>query len=184
LFQLLNATNEISDLFVKIDVSPARVGGEPDSGNRAFADHFDLFVKCIEAQIVARYVQANRVKRLVYMSHLRPHFAKQTQNDIVWLLGHRPYSAAMRTGSLCGLAEYWSMRRSISGRKCAISPWIGQAAASPSAQIVWPSTSLVTSSSMSISRFCARPSAMRVITRHIQPVPSRHGVHWPQLSCL
>ena len=22
------------------------------------------------------------------------------------------------------------------------------------------------------------------ITRHIQPVPSRHGVHWPQLSCL
>ncbi len=23
-----------------------------------------------------------------------------------------------------------------------------------------------------------------VITRIIQPVPSRHGVHWPQLSCL
>ena len=35
-----------------------------------------------------------------------------------------------------------------------------------------------------VPRFCARPSAMRVITRHIQPVPSRHGVHWPQLSCL
>ena len=30
----------------------------------------------------------------------------------------------------------------------------------------------------------ARPSTMRVITRIIQPVPSRHGVHWPQLSCL
>ena len=28
------------------------------------------------------------------------------------------------------------------------------------------------------------PSTMRFITRHIQPVPSRHGVHWPQLSCL
>jgi hypothetical protein len=26
--------------------------------------------------------------------------------------------------------------------------------------------------------------AMRSITRHIQPVPSRQGVHWPQLSCL
>ena len=26
--------------------------------------------------------------------------------------------------------------------------------------------------------------AMRVSTRHIQPMPSRHGVHWPQLSCL
>ena len=76
------------------------------------------------------------------------------------------------------------MRRSISGRKCAIRPWIGHAAASPSAQIVWPSTCLVTSSSMSISRFYARPSDMRVITRHIQPVPSRQGVHWPQLSCL
>ena len=35
-----------------------------------------------------------------------------------------------------------------------------------------------------ISRLCARPSAMRVSTRHIQPVPSRQGVHWPQLSCL
>ena len=35
-----------------------------------------------------------------------------------------------------------------------------------------------------IPRFCARPSDMRVITRHSQPVPSRQGVHWPQLSCL
>ena len=31
------------------------------------------------------------------------------------------------------------------GRKCAIRPWIGHAAASPSAQMVWPSTCLVTS---------------------------------------
>ena len=30
----------------------------------------------------------------------------------------------------------------------------------------------------------ARPATMRSSTRHIQPVPSRHGVHWPQLSCL
>ena len=36
----------------------------------------------------------------------------------------------------------------------AIRPCTGQAAASPSAQIVWPSICLVTSSSMSISRFC------------------------------
>ena len=35
-----------------------------------------------------------------------------------------------------------------------------------------------------VPRFCARPSHMRVSTRHIQPVPSRQGVHWPQLSCL
>jgi hypothetical protein len=32
--------------------------------------------------------------------------------------------------------------------------------------------------------FSASPFTMRSITRHIQPVPSRHGVHWPQLSCL
>ena len=61
------------------------------------------------------------------------------------------------TGSPCGLAAYWSMRFSISGRKWAIRPWIGHAAASPSAQMVWPSTCLVTSSSMSISRF-SRPA--------------------------
>ena len=73
---------------------------------------------------------------------------------------------------------------SISSRKWRIRPCTGHAAASPSAQIVWPSTCPVTSSSMSISRFCARPSATRSSTRHIQPVPSRHGVHWPQLSVL
>ena len=44
------------------------------------------------------------------------------------------------------------MRRSSSGRKWRTRPWIGQAAASPSAQMVWPSTCLVTSSSLSMSR--------------------------------
>ena len=48
--------------------------------------------------------------------------------------------------------------------------------------MVWPSIWVVTCQSMSISRFCARPSAMRLSTRHIQPMPSRQGVHWPQLS--
>src|SRR5690606_3825483 len=38
-----------------------------------------------------------------------------------------------------------AIRRSSSGRKWRIRPWIGQAAASPNAQIVWPSTCLVTS---------------------------------------
>ncbi|MCY1171720.1 hypothetical protein D9M73_118410 [compost metagenome] len=56
---------------------------------------------------------------------------------------NRHYSAA----SIIGLnppPRFSVMRRSISGRKCLIRPWIGQAAASPSAQIVWPSTCLVT----------------------------------------
>src|SRR5262249_4022951 len=94
------------------------------------------------------------------------------------------YSAATATGSGCGFALYSSMRRSISGRKWRSRPCTGQAAPSPNAQMVWPSIWVVTSISMSISRLCARPSAMRVSTRHIQPMPSRQGVHWPPLSCL
>src|SRR5262249_4358635 len=107
---------------------------------------------------------------------------------MVWGLLHGHYSAACGTGSraprLSALREYSSMRRSISGRKCLSKPCTGHAAPSPKAQMVWPSICCVTCMSMSISRFCARPSAMRGSTRHIQPMPSRHGVHWPQLSCL
>ena len=77
-----------------------------------------------------------------------------------------------------------SGRRSSSGRKWRMRPWIGHAAASPRAQMVWPSTCLVTCCSMSISSIAASPSRRRSIMRHIQPVPSRQGVHWPQLSCL
>ena len=47
-----------------------------------------------------------------------------------------------------------------------------------------PRPCVVTSYSRSISRFSASPRSMRCSTRHIQPQPSRHGVHWPQLSCL
>ena len=32
--------------------------------------------------------------------------------------------------------------------------------------------------------FEASPVTRRFIMRYIQPVPSRHGVHWPQLSCM
>ena len=53
----------------------------------------------------------------------------------------RPHSAA---SSMVRPARS-AIRRSSSGRKCLIRPWIGQAAASPSAQMVWPSTCLVTS---------------------------------------
>jgi NADH-quinone oxidoreductase subunit D len=77
-----------------------------------------------------------------------------------------------------------AMRRSSSERKWRTSPWIGQAAASPSAQMVWPSTCFVTSSNLSMSATWASPSRNFSIMRHIQPAPSRHGVHWPQLSCL
>src|SRR5690348_2314155 len=107
----------------------------------------------------------------------------QLRKLVIGRLLHDPHSAA--TGSCASaLREYSSMRRSISGRKCRSSPCTGQAAPSPKAQMVWPSICCVTSISMPISRFCARPSAKRGKTRHIPPMASRHGVHWPQLSCL
>jgi hypothetical protein len=37
---------------------------------------------------------------------------------------------------------------------------------------------------MSISSTVGAALTMRFITRIIQPVPSRQGVHWPQLSCV
>ena len=58
---------------------------------------------------------------------------------------HLAHSAATETGSGCGLAVYWSMRLSISGRKWRSSPCTGQAAPSPKAQMVWPSIWVVTS---------------------------------------
>ena len=52
----------------------------------------------------------------------------------------RPYSAATGTEGAIGLAACSSMRASMTWRKWRISPCTGQAAASPSAQMVWPST--------------------------------------------
>src|SRR5262249_53537815 len=71
---------------------------------------------------------------------------------------------------------------SKSARYLVMKPSIGQAAASPSAHIVLPAIpcEIEDISSMSPGRPC--PSATRVQTRASQPVPSRQGVHWPQLS--
>ena len=80
-----------------------------------------------------------------------------------------PYSAATGTDGAIGLAACAAMRFSISGRKWRIRPWIGQAAASPSAQMVWPSISLLTSCSRSISRFSASPLRH---ARHHPPHPA------------
>src|SRR5581483_2819521 len=61
---------------------------------------------------------------------------EQDQDNAFGLFCHRPYSAATRTGSGCGFAAYWSMRRSISWLKWRSRPCTGQAAPSPKAQIV------------------------------------------------
>ena len=59
---------------------------------------------------------------------------------------------------------------------------MGHAAASPNAQMVWPSIWPATAFSWCRSSIVALPATMRSSTRCIQPVPSRHGVHWPQDS--
>src|SRR5690606_13274894 len=76
----------------------------------------------------------------------------------------------------------WTIAYSNSCRKWRMKPCTGHAAASPNAQMVWPSIWPAAVRSISRSSSVARLSAMRVSMRYIQPVPSRHGVHWPQLS--
>ena len=68
-----------------------------------------------------------------------------TTAPIASILSHRrfmhgPYSAATGTDGAMGSAARASMRSSMTWRKWRISPCTGHAAASPSAQIVWPST--------------------------------------------
>ena len=50
--------------------------------------------------------------------------------------------------------------------------WTGHAAASPSAQMVWPSICFVTSHNMSISSIRASPFFMRVMMSYSQGAPS------------
>src|SRR3546814_20384386 len=73
----------------------------------------------------------------------------------------------------CGHPELHVLTHSFPTRR---SSDLGQAAASPRAQVVWPATCLVTWNNVSISLASASPVRSRSITRHIQPVPSRHGV--------
>mmetsp|Transcript_28668 Transcript_28668/g.67047 ORF Transcript_28668/g.67047 Transcript_28668/m.67047 type:complete len:247 (+) Transcript_28668:336-1076(+) len=76
------------------------------------------------------------------------------------------------------------MRASMRGRKLRMRPCTGQAAASPRAQIVWPSMLREISSSIWISPTEALPTEKRCKMLYIQATPSLQGVHWPQLSCL
>src|SRR5690606_17341415 len=73
-----------------------------------------------------------------------------------------------------------SMWYSNSWRKCLRKLCTGQAAASPKAHMVWPSIWPAALTNRSRSSGRPRPSSMRLMTRYIQPVPSRQGVHWPQ----
>src|SRR5690606_2078374 len=144
-----------------------RAGGDLDETHAAIAGDRQAFMVAEARNFLPRHLarlQNGRALRNVEFYAIYGNF--------------RHYSAASNA------PPFSRMRRSISGRKWRIRPWIGHAAASPSAQMVWPSTCLVTSNSVSISLMSASPVRSRSITRHIQPVPSRHGVHWPQLSCL
>ena len=69
--------------------------------------------------------------------------------------------------------DFWS--NLLTSRTCLnrlISPCTGQAAASPRAQMVWPSMPLEISSSMGISLMSASPTSKRSKMLSIHPVPS------------
>src|SRR5262245_17345869 len=61
--------------------------------------------------------------------------------------------------------------------------WVGQEQASPKAQTVRPAMLSATFLSTAGSLSAPSPSSMRVVILDIHRLPSRHGVHWPQLSC-
>src|SRR4029079_108936 len=98
------------------------------------------------------------------------------------LVGGCAHAAFLVTSTM--LRPPLSIMYSNSWRKCLRKLCTGHAAASPSAQMVWPSMRPATSTSSCRSDFCPSPAMIRRMTRFIQPVPSRHGVHWPQDSLL
>jgi hypothetical protein len=59
---------------------------------------------------------------------------------------------------------------------------VGQAQASPKAQMVRPAIWSATALSRAPSSGRAWPWTMRPVIFFIQSEPSRQGVHWPQLS--
>src|SRR5206468_399097 len=71
---------------------------------------------------------------------------------------------------------------SKSRRKWRSRPWIGHAAASANAQIVWPSILAATSSRIARSSWVPAPRSIRFTILFIQPVPSRHCGHCPHDS--
>src|SRR5210317_1566146 len=69
-----------------------------------------------------------------------------------------------------------------SSRKWRTNPWMGHAAASANAQIVFASILPATSTSTSMSSSSPAPRSIRSTILFIHPVPSRHWVHWPHDS--
>src|SRR5262245_472202 len=70
-----------------------------------------------------------------------------------------------------------------SSRTLATKLWVGHAQASPKAQIVRPAMLSATLLRVSVSCSTPPPWSIRSVIFFIQRDPSRHGVHWPQLSC-
>src|SRR5687768_4043930 len=61
--------------------------------------------------------------------------------------------------------------------------WVGQAHASPKAQIVFPAMLSARFTRISGSLSVPPPASIRSVIFCIQRLPSRHGVHWPHDSC-
>jgi NADH-quinone oxidoreductase subunit G len=81
------------------------------------------------------------------------------------------------------IAGFMELGQAFRGDRSEIMPFTGSAAASPSAQMVRPMMLSDTEFRRSMSCIRPCPCSMRSTMRHSQPVPSRHGVHWPHDSC-
>ena len=93
----------------------------------------------------------------------------------------------LRTGRgsvMPGRQALCSMWCTNSLRKCLRKLFTGIAAASPRAQMVRPAMLSATFFKVAGSFSVPPPATMRSVILRIHCAPSRHGVHWPQLSCL
>ena len=98
------------------------------------------------------------------------------------IFGFLSSSDALYSGGIGGGSGFTDLAVN-SSRNFATKLCTGHEHASPNAQIVFPAMLSATYTSVSGSLSVPPPAMMRSVILRIHCAPSRHGVHWPQLSC-
>src|ERR1700722_16901435 len=100
-----------------------------------------------------------------------------------WIISVGGGRVQTSSGTPSGLGAFLAAAYPLnSSPNLAMKLWVGQAQASPKAQIVRPAIWSATLFRSAPSSGLASPCTMRAVIFFIQREPSRHGVHWPQLS--
>src|ERR1700761_2570793 len=100
-----------------------------------------------------------------------------TAGMVAWLIS----SSELYSGGMGGGTSFEAFAANSSG-DLARKLWVGQAQASPKAQMVLPAMLSATFFRTEGSRATPPPASRRSVTFFIQSEPSRHGVHWPHDS--